>query len=638
MNPAEDLDYTAHFHLGTWRRFLTYAAMLRREFGLLAFFMASLAALESVTPLLTRYAIDRFVQQGTTEGMLPYGVVFFIIVTLQAVTIRYFLYFAGKIETSLNFEIRKAGFSHLQELSFSYYDRTPVGWIMSRMVSDTNRLSEVVAWGLVDIAWGLTTILAILVAMLILDVRLALIGLAVVPILGVIAYYFQKHLLTTQRKIRRINSKITGLFNEGIMGARTSKTLRREALNSVEFDATADDMYRESVKAGVFAALFLPIVSLLGAVGSALVLTFGGGMVVSGVLMIGTLYAFMTYMTRIWDPIRHLARVLTELQAAQAAAERVMTLLSEKPDIGDRPEVIERYGTADGAGKEPWPRIEGLVEFDDVTFSYGGEEKILEHFSLTVPAGQVIALVGETGAGKSTIVNLACRFYEPTEGSIRIDGLDYRELPMLWLYANLGYVLQTPHLFSGTIADNIRYGNLAATPEQIEEAARLVSAHEFIMKLENAYDTEVGEGGNRLSTGEKQLISFARAILANPRIFVLDEATSSVDTETEQLIQKAIAVVLEGRTSFVIAHRLSTIRKADRILVIAEGRIIEDGTHQQLMRRKGHYYQLYINQFIDESINRPVTDAGPQAGLSASGMPASAIPASGIPASDTSTV
>ncbi len=605
MSMAEDQDYAAKFQIGTWRRFLTYAAMLRREFGLLAFFMAAMAALESATPLLTKFAIDQFVAKGSTEGLVPYALVFFVAVALQAVTIRYFLYYAGKIETGLNFEIRKAGFSHLQELSFSYYDRTPVGWIMSRMVSDTNRLSEVVAWGLVDIAWGMTTILAILIAMFVLDARLALIALAVIPVLGVISYFFQKRLLATQRRIRRINSRITGLFNEGIMGARTSKTLRREAQNSVEFDASAGEMFRESVKAGVFAALFLPIVSLLGAIGSALVLTFGGQMVIAGGIAVGTLYAFMTYMTRIWDPIRHLARVMTELQSAQAAAERVMTLLSEKPDIGDRPEVIERYGQADGEGKEPWPRIDGQVAFEDVTFSYGGEEKILEHFSLTVPAGQVIALVGETGAGKSTIVNLACRFYEPTDGRIRIDGRDYRDLPMLWLYKNLGYVLQTPHLFSGTIADNIRYGSLDASDEQVEAAARMVSAHDFIMRMENGYNTEVGEGGNRLSTGEKQLVSFARAILADPRIFILDEATSSVDTETEQLIQKAISVVLKGRTSFVIAHRLSTIRKSDRILVIADGRIIEDGTHQQLMRQKGQYYQLYVNQFIDESINQP---------------------------------
>ena len=280
-----------------------------------------------------------------------------------------------------------------------------------------------------------------------------------------------------------------------------------------------------------------------------------------------------------------------------------MSMLSEKPDIGDRPEVIARYGETAGKGSEPWPQIEGRITFENVSFSYGGEEQILSDFNLDVPAGQTIALVGETGAGKSTIVNLACRFYEPTSGRILIDGHDYRDLPLMWLYSSLGYVLQTPHLFSGTITENIRYGNLDATPEQIETAARLVSAHDFIVQLEKGYETEVGEGGSLLSTGEKQLISFARAILANPRIFVLDEATSSVDTETEQLIQRAIAAVLSGRTSFVIAHRLSTIRKSDRILVIEDGRIIEEGTHSELIHRRGHYYELYLNQFLSETID-----------------------------------
>ncbi|MGI6298600.1 MAG: ABC transporter ATP-binding protein [Saccharofermentanales bacterium] len=600
---VEDRDFTTHLSVGTWKRFMTHALKMKRELILLAISMVLMAALESAAPLMTRYAIDHFIANGTTEGIIPYAIAFFVLVTVTAICTRFFLYYAGAIETGLNYEIRKAGFSHLQELSFSYYDRTPVGWLMSRMVSDTNRLSEVVAWGIVDIAWGLATIIAILIAMFALSVRLALIALAVIPLLAVIAYFFQKRLLRAQRKIRRLNSRITGMFNEGIMGARTSKTLRREQLNSAEFNATAAEMYEESVRTGAFGALFLPIVSFLGGIGSALVLSIGGSAVVSGVILTGTLYAFMTYMTRIWDPIRHLARILTELQSAQAAAERVMTMLSEKPDIGDRPEVIARYGEAPGEGSEPWPEIEGRVTFDNVSFSYGGEEQILANFNLDVPVGQTIALVGETGAGKSTIVNLACRFYEPTSGTIRIDGRDYRDLPLLWLYRSLGYVLQTPHLFSGTIAENIRYGNLEATQEQIENAARLVSAHDFIVRLENGYDTEVGEGGNLLSTGEKQLISFARAILANPRIFILDEATSSVDTETEQLIQRAIAVVLAGRTSFVIAHRLSTIRKADRILVIEDGRIIEEGTHSELIRRRGHYYELYLNQFISETID-----------------------------------
>jgi ATP-binding cassette, subfamily B, bacterial len=604
MSQPVEQEFSSRFDISIWKRFLRYAAMFKKEFILLAVFMAALATLENMTPLLTRYAIDHFIQDGSSRGIVPYSLVYLVIVILQAVSIRYFLFFAGKIETGLNFEIRKAGFDRLQDLSFAYFDRTPVGWIMSRMVSDTSRLSEVVAWSIVDIAWGGTTILVIIAAMFILDYRLALISAGLIPILIVISFFFQKKLLAAHRQIRRINSRLTGAFNEGIMGARTSKTLRRESENSSEFSAIANGLYRESVRASIIGAIFMPIVSFLAAAGAALVLIFGGQMVIDGLILIGTLYAFIIYVTRIWDPIKHVARVMTSLQSAQAAAERVMALLSEKPEIGDRPDVLARYGQNPDEGKEKWPPVLGEVEFRDVTFSYIGEEIILEHFNLHVPSGQVIALVGETGSGKSTIVNLACRFYEPTSGQILIDGIDYHERPLLWLYANLGYVLQTPHLFSGTVADNIRYGKLDATPEQIEAAARMVEAHDLILKLENGYDTSVGEGGNRLSTGEKQLVSFARAILANPAIFILDEATSSVDTETEQLIQKAIQVVLRGRTAFVIAHRLSTIRQADRILVIREGRIVEDGSHRSLMRLKGNYYQLYLNQFIQESIDQ----------------------------------
>ena len=604
MSQPEEQEFTSKINFDIWKRFLHHAATFKREFVFLLVFMIGLAVLESMTPLLARYAIDNFIQNGTSEGMLAYGLVYLGIIILQAVAIRFFLYFAGQIEIGLNYEIRKAGFQRLQDLSFAYFDRTPVGWIMSRMVSDTNRLSEVMAWSMVDIAWGMTTILVIFVTMFIMDVRLALLAIILIPVLMLVSWFFQKKLLSTHRKIRRINSRLTGEFNEGIMGARTSKTLRRESDNNAEFGGTADGLYRESVRASIFAALFMPVVSLLGAAGTALVLTFGGQMVVNGIILTGTLYAFILYVTRLWDPIKHVARFVSSLQSAQAAAERVMTLLSENPDIKDSPEVIERYGISDGAGRQPWPVMKGEVVFRSVSFSYGGEEIILDDFNLHVPAGQVIALVGETGAGKSTLVNLACRFYEPTSGEILIDGTDYRQLPMMWLYANLGYVLQTPHLFSGTVADNIRYGNLGATSEKIEAAARMASAHEFIVRLENGYETPVGEGGSRLSTGEKQLVSFARAILANPRIFVLDEATSSVDTETEVLIQRAIQAVLKGRTAFIIAHRLSTIRQADRILVISDGKIIEDGTHSQLMKKDGQYRQLYMNQFIHESIDQ----------------------------------
>ncbi len=603
----EEKDYSEKFDASLWKRLLSFTRTCKPLIIGLLVSLVTLSVLESATPLLTRYAINHFIADRDLSGLLLFCVLFFVIVLGQAVMIRLFIHFAGSVEIHLSFEIRKAGFDKLQNLSFSYYDKTPVGWIMARMVSDTGRLSEIIAWGLTDIAWAFGTLFFITGAMFLLDWRLALIAMIVVPPLAAVSMYFQKRLLKSHREIRKQNSRITGGFNEGIMGAKTSKTMRREDKNLEEFTELTSGMYKASVRAAVLSALYLPAVSLLGAVGIALVLWRGGNMAVDSVIMIGTLYVFVSYVQRFFEPIRHISRLIAEMQSAQAAAERVMSLLAEEPKIVDAPEVVEKYGIKDGDGKEPWPVIRGDVSFEDVTFTYGGEEIILDRFSLEVKAGQVIALVGETGAGKSTIVNLICRFYEPTSGTIRIDGQDYTSLPMQWLYSHLGYVLQSPHLFSGTIADNIRYGKLDATDEEVEAAARLVSAHDFIIKTENSYKTEVGEGGNRLSTGEKQLISFARAILADPRIFVLDEATSSVDTETEQLVQRAIVEVLKGRTSFVIAHRLSTVRSADRILVVSDGRIIEDGTHRELMRKKGHYHNLYLNQFIEESVDRPVS-------------------------------
>ena len=600
----EEKDFSEKFDIGIWKRLLGFTRGCRPQIVGLFFTLIALTVLESSTPLLTKYAIDHFVATGNLDTLATYCIIFFLVILGQALMIRMFIHYAGNIEIHLSFEIRKSGFDKLQDLSFSYYDRTPVGWIMARMVSDTGRLSEIIAWGLTDIAWASSTIIFITGAMFMLDWRLALIALAVVPPLALVSMYFQRRLLKSQRDIRKQNSRITSGFNEGIMGAKASKTMRREDKNLEEFSGLTEGMYRSSVRAAVLSALYLPVVSMLGAAGVALVLWRGGNMVLDGIVLVGTLYVFISYVQRFFEPIRHLSRLIAEMQSAQAAAERVMSLLAEEPKIYDTPEVIGQYGKKDGEGSEPWPEICGDISFQDVSFTYGGEEVILEKFNLEVMAGQVIALVGETGAGKSTIVNLICRFYEPTSGTILIDGKDYTTLPMQWLYSHLGYVLQTPHLFSGTIADNIRYGRLDATTEEVEAAARMVSAHDFIMKTENGYETPVGEGGNRLSTGEKQLISFARAILADPRIFVLDEATSSVDTETEQLIQHAIVQVLKGRTSFVIAHRLSTIRNADRILVVSGGKIIEEGTHRELMRNKGHYHDLYRNQFIEESVNK----------------------------------
>jgi ATP-binding cassette subfamily B protein len=370
--------------------------------------------------------------------------------------------------------------------------------------------------------------------------------------------------------------------------------------NLKEFQVHTGDMYKSSVRAAIFSSLYLPAILTLGSIGTGLALWFGGEGVIAGVVTYGTLVIFISYSVQFFEPLQEMARVFAELQNAQASAERIFSMIDEVPQIKDNSQVTREFGSIMKMKQENWPEIKGGITFEDVTFSYKEGENILENFQLEIQAGETIAFVGETGSGKSTIVNLACRFYEPTLGSIKIDGVDYRERSMLWLHSNLGYVLQTPHLFSGTIKENIAYGRLDSTNDEIIEAAKLVDAHNFIIKMENGYDSEVGEGGAKLSTGEKQLISFARAILADPRIFVLDEATSSVDTETEQLIQKAIHTVLEGRTSFIIAHRLSTIRSADRILVIRNGKLTEQGTHQELIKEKGYYFNLYTNQFMEE--------------------------------------
>jgi ATP-binding cassette subfamily B protein len=567
---------------------------------ILGIFMIALAGIDVLFPLMSKYAIDHFIIPRTTDGIFEFGLVFILLIIIQVFNIFFFIVIAGKIEMRLSYDIRKKGFEHLQELSFNYYDRTPVGWLMARMTSDSQRLGGFISWGLVDFMWGSSMMFLIAVVMLIMNWKLALITLTVVPVLVVISIYFQKKILKAYRLVRKTNSKITGSFNEGISGARTTKTLVREQENLGEFQVNTRQMYRSSVQAAIFSSLFLPAVLTLGSIGTGLALWLGGKGVILHTITYGTLVAFVSYTVQFFDPLRELARIFAELQNAQASAERIFSMIDEEPAIKDSPEILDKFGNVLKSGNKKIRDIKGDISFKNVTFGYKDEEKVLEEFNLDIKAGETIALVGETGSGKSTIVNLACRFYEPTKGEVLIDGVDYRKRSLLWLHSNLGYVLQTPHLFSGTIMDNIRYGSLDASDEEVIQAAKLVNADGFIKKMDKGYDSEVGEGGGKLSTGEKQLISFARAILANPKIFVLDEATSSVDTETEKMIQNAIHKVLEERTSFIIAHRLSTIRSADRILVIGKGKIIEQGNHHELLKQKGYYYRLYTNQFMEE--------------------------------------
>lgn len=600
MSAHQEQDYNKKFDITLWKKLLRFMKPYKKQLTLLGFFMAAVAGVDIIFPLMTKYAIDNFIIPQTFDGLLGFSIAYLALIIIQCINIFYFISLAGKIEMGVSYDIRKAGFEKLQQLSFSYYDTTPVGWIMARMTSDIRRLGEIISWGLVDSVWGFTLMTGIAGVMLVLNWKLALITLSVIPILVVISIYFQQKILKSYRQVRKINSKITGAFNEGITGAKTTKTLVREEENLKEFEVLTKDMRASSVRAAIFSAIFLPIVLTLGSIGTGLALSFGGRGVMLEAIGYGTLVVFLSYTAQFFEPVRELARIFAELQSAQASAERVITMIETEDEIKDTQEVIDVYGTQFAPKKENWPSMEGNISFKNVTFAYKDGEQVLKNFNLDIKAGETIALVGETGSGKSTIVNLACRFYEPTQGEVLIDGVDYRMRSISWLHSNIGYVLQAPHLFSGTIKDNIKYGRLDATEMDIVRAAKLVNAHDFIMNLEKGYDTEVGEGGGKLSTGEKQLISFARAIVANPKIFVLDEATSSIDTETEQIIQDAIQKVLHGRTSFIIAHRLSTIVSADRILVIRKGQIVEQGNHRELLKEKGYYYRLYTNQFLEE--------------------------------------
>ncbi len=606
MHAFEEKDYSKKIDLGLWKKLLRYAGAYRRELVAISLVMVFVAVIDASYPVMTRYAVDQFIIPGDTHGIGLFAAGYAALVITQAFLIWLFISLAGTVETGVCYDLRRRGFRRLQELSLHYYDTTPTGWIMTRMTSDAERLGETISWGIVDIMWGFTSMMAFGAFMLVMNWRLALIVLSVVPPLAVLSYVFQQKILKNQRIVRRTNSRITGALNEGIMGAKTTKTLVREDANLVEFQAITGDMRRYSIRTAVVQSLYVPVVLTLGSIGTGLALVYGGRGVATGAISFGVLVAFVSYTVQFFDPVRELARVLTEFQSAQAAAERVMDMIETQPEIVDSPQVLAKYGDVFDPKRENWTRISGAVEFRNVSFTYEGGEQVLRDFNLQVNAGQSVALVGETGSGKSTIVNLLCRFYEPGSGEILVDGGDYRKRGLLQHYSNLGYVLQQPHLFSGTVRENIRYGRLDATDADVERAAETVGATSFIRRLEHGFDSEVGEGGSLLSVGEKQLVSFARAILADPVFFVFDEATSSIDTEAERLIQDAIRRILHGRTSFIIAHRLSTIREADRILVIDSGEIIEDGSHDELIALRGRYYRLYVNQFTNEEERLPI--------------------------------
>lgn len=542
------------------------------------------AGLDSVFTYLGKLMIDEGIIVRNVDAIIRILLTNAGLTIIQSIFVFGFIFLAATLGERIRYDLRKTMFTHLQRLSLAYYSRTPVGWIMARVTSDSERVSDLVTWGFLDSSWAIMSIITSLGFMLYINWKLALIVLATLPILMYVAIQFRKRILGEFRNVRRFNSKITGSFNENITGVRVIKALGREKENMREFGKLTSDMYRSAYRAAWLSALFLPTVQMISAFALGGIVLYGGLQAQYGEMTIGGIQAFISYLTFMMWPIQDIARVFAEIQHSIASAERIFSLTDAIPTVVDRENAQE--GT-----------IEGEIVFDQVTFAYDDDKPVLTDFNLKVKAGETIALVGPTGGGKSTIVNLVCRFYEPRSGKILIGGRDYTSLSLHAIQSQIGVVLQTPHLFSGSVRENIRYGKLDASNEDVEAAARLAGAHEFIVRLAKGYDEPVGEGGNLLSVGQKQLISLARAVLAKPVIFVMDEATSSVDTLTEALIQRGMETLMKGRTSFVIAHRLSTIKRADRILVIEDGKIAEMGTHSELLRKGGKYYQLYTRQF-----------------------------------------
>lgn len=581
----EEEAFTSQFNGKTFRRILS---LTRPHWKWVVGFLLTIALVSSLDAYFT-YLSKRIVDEGIAARNLPavyhFLTTYAVLIVVQALGAFGFIYMVGVLGERIRYDLRQMMFNHLQKLSLSYYSRTPVGWIMSRVTSDSDRVAELVTWGTLDSTWALVNIVTSMVFMIIINWRLALIVCAILPLLFYVAIEFRRRILVQYRNVRRLNSKITGAYNENITGVRVVKALGREKENMREFSLLTGEMYHAGYRAAWLSALFLPTVQLISAFALGAIVWYGGLQAQFGGMTVGGIQAFVSYVTSMMWPIQDLARVFAEMQHAIASAERIFSLVDSRPDIADRPGAVDPGS------------IQGDIVFDHVSFGYDDGNPILQDFSLQVARGEKIALVGPTGGGKTTIVNLLCRFYEPQQGKIYIGGKDYTELSLYAIQSRIGVVLQTPHLFSGTIRENIAYGRLDASPQEIKEAARIVGAHDFIMRFEQAYEQQVGESGSLLSVGQKQLISLARAVLAQPEIFIMDEATSSVDTLTEALIQKGMEIVMQGRTSFVVAHRLSTIKHADRILVIEDGKIAEMGTHAELLRKQGKYFQLYTRQF-----------------------------------------
>ncbi|WP_025725111.1 ABC transporter ATP-binding protein [Acholeplasma granularum] len=586
--------------LPVWGKLFKVILKNKKSFYTMIGFGVFVAALDALTIVVQQYALDEFITNNNYEHFTIYTILNVLIALGFGIGVWGFIYHGGKIEANVNYNLRKEAFKTLQRLPFSYYDKTPQGWIMARMTSDSKRLANIISWGIVDVIWSVLLMIFTLIVLYFYYWKLAIIVTLAIPMMLLVTVLFRKKVLLRHRQARHYNSEITAKYSESFHGAKTSKSLVIETENLYEFNQVADKMYKASVRANGLSAMYSAVLLLACYIFVAVVMYTGTHFTLSGAIAIGVLYLFIRSTISFFDPIINLSNFISQLQQAQASAERIIELIETESTIKDNEEVTKIYGDWFNKKKENWEDLKGDIEFKDVTFYYNENEIILDNFNLKIKAGMSVALVGHTGSGKTTIVNLTSRFYEPISGNILLDGKDYRTRSISWLHEKLGYVLQSPHLFSTNILENIRYGRLDATDEEVINASKAIGLHPFVEKLENGYLTNVGEGGNLLSMGQKQLISFARAILAQPKILILDEATSSIDSEAESLIQNATKSLLNGRTSLIVAHRLSTIVESDLIVMLDGGKITEMGTHKELLEKRGAYFELYKNQFLEE--------------------------------------
>lgn len=618
------------FNLGVWRKMFRYTL---RNWPLLIVLALSMLLTtfydSSFMPMMRKAAIDAIPAislSGSITNMIidvnlifgisfsvnfyQYALIFGSGIIIRSLSIFVTFFVTNYFDMLINTSLRRDAFRRVQELSFSYFDRTPSGWLIARMQNDTASISDILSWGVIRVVWITFELVFTLITMFSVNVMLSLVILSTAPILIIITPLFQRVLLKAHRRARNAYSNFVRWLAECINGVKTIKTLNVEEKMYKEAREVTENIYNKRRKAFKVHAYFMPFIMFISSITTALVIllaTSNLDLITADDGVVSTLVLFIGFVSQIYNPIQEFSEVSNEFIATQASVEKVLSLIETKPDIIDTPKVIEKYGSLFANKKENFELLKGDIRFENVNFSYIKGTEVIHDLNLHIAQGTSLAIVGETGSGKSTTANLLCRFYEPTSGRILIDDVDYKERSVGWLRSNIGYVQQTPFIFRGTYFDNVRYGRTDANLDEVIKACQIVGIDDFINAQKDGYMSELDDGGSQLSGGQKQLISFARALIRNPRLLILDEATSSIDTESEGIIQKAMHKILKGRTSIIIAHRLSTIVHCDRILVMSNGLVIEDGSHYELMNRKGHYYRLYMNQFRELNLETQIS-------------------------------